>query len=375
MTSPRRFLVRMIFFLVPVAGIAIFLRSALERAFLANPFLNSLIFAVLLFGIGFIFRQVLSLRTDVDWLTNFKRPEPGLTMPRPPRLLMPMAAMLGDRTGRLAISPQSSRSLLDSISARLDEEREIARYLIGLMIFLGLLGTFWGLLETVSSVSEAIRTLIPENNDFAQLFLHLKEGLERPLAGMGTAFSSSLFGLSGSLVLGFLELQAGQAQNRFYNEFEEWLASQTKITSGGLNVEADASVPAYVRALLEQTAESLDNLQRTLAASESARGSANQIFAQLAGQLATLNDHLRAEQSVMLRIAEQQAELKPALLKVTGGGVDESSRGHLKNLDVQLGHVLQELNSGRQQLTQELRNEIRLLTRTIAAVADGERKG
>ncbi|MCW5731265.1 MAG: flagellar motor protein MotA [Alphaproteobacteria bacterium] len=379
MTRPQRFLTRMALFLAAVAGVSALLFMPMQRAFLANPLLNGLILLVLLFGIGFIFRQVFLLRTEVEWLNNFRRPEPGISLPPAPRLLAPMAAMFGDRNQRISFSTLSTRSLLDSISARLDEEREISRYLIGLMIFLGLLGTFWGLLETVSSVGETIRALAPESSDFGQLFAQLKSGLEHPLSGMGTAFSSSLFGLAGSLVLGFLDLQAGQAQNRFYNEFEEWLASQTKITRGGLAIEADASVPAYVQALLEQTADSLDNLQRTIARGEDARNSANHALLQLSERLATLGDQMRAEQSLLVRLAESQMELKPVLAKLAGaqdmGGLDEASRTHLRNLDVYATRMLEELREGRQQLSQEMRSEIRLLTRTIAALADEERKG
>lgn len=379
MTRPQRFLTRMALFLAAVAGVSALLFMPMQRAFLANPLLNGLILLVLLFGIGFIIRQVFLLRTEVEWLNNFRRPEPGIALPPAPRLLAPMAAMFGDRNQRVSFSTLSTRSLLDSISARLDEEREISRYLIGLMIFLGLLGTFWGLLETVSSVGETIRALAPESQDFGQLFAQLKSGLEHPLSGMGTAFSSSLFGLAGSLVLGFLDLQAGQAQNRFYNEFEEWLASQTKITRGGLAIEADASVPAYVQALLEQTADSLDNLQRTIARGEDARNSANNALLQLSERLATLGDQMRAEQSLLVRLAESQMELKPVLAKIAGsqdmGGLDEASRTHLRNLDVYATRMLEELREGRQQLSQDMRSEIRLLTRTIAALADEERKG
>ena len=185
---------------------------------MANPALNSLIITVLMLGIGYIFRQVLILKPEVAWLESFQTNRPASDAVAEPVLLAPMARMLGERKGKLSLSALSMRSLLDGIDARLDETREISRYLIGLLIFLGLLGTFWGLLGTVSAVGDVIGSLSVEGGDIGMMFGNLQQGLQAPLTGMGTAFSSSLFGLAGSLVLGFLELQASQAQNRFYTD-------------------------------------------------------------------------------------------------------------------------------------------------------------
>jgi hypothetical protein len=273
----------------------------------------------------------------------------------------------------------SLRSLLDSISSRLDESRDISRYLIGLLIFLGLLGTFWGLLQTIGAVGLTIRSLSVDSSDFATLFNTLQTGLEAPLAGMGTAFSSSLFGLAGSLVLGFLDLQASQAQNRFYNDLEEWLSTHTRLSSGGGIGDGDQSVPAYVQALLEQTADSLQELQRTMARGEDSRSSANATLLDLSEKLAVLTDQMRAEQSLMVKLAESQMELKPVLQRLASageggqGGLDDASRNHLRNLDVYVMRLLEETREGRNQLSQDMRAEIKLLARTIAAVAEGER--
>ena len=210
MTQPQRYLTRMTVFVVAVIVVAGALYAPLERAFLANPVLNGVILGVLVLGIGYVLRQVVQLKPEVDWLEMYRRNEPGLSVQRAPTLLAPMATMLGERGDRhMSLSALSMRSLLDSISSRLDESREISRYLIGLLIFLGLLGTFWGLLETVASVGATVKGLSASEGDFQALFANLQEGLAAPLSGMGTAFSSSLFGLAGSLVLGFLELQAG----------------------------------------------------------------------------------------------------------------------------------------------------------------------
>ncbi|HYM04414.1 MAG TPA: flagellar motor protein MotA [Stellaceae bacterium] len=380
MTGPRIFLTRMAVFLAVAVAIAAALNGPLFRAFQTNPALNGLIGAVLLVGIVYIFRQVFQLRADAAWLNHFRRAEPGLTVEAPSRLLAPMAAMLRERQGRISLSTLSSRSLLDSISARLDESRELSRYLIGLMIFLGLLGTFWGLLLTVSSVGDTIRALAPGGNDLAKAFDDLKHGLEQPLGGMGTAFSTSMFGLSGSLVLGFLDLQAGQAQNRFYSELEEWIASVTRLSSGAGPAEGDgASVPAYVQALLEQTADSLENLQRIMARTEESRTSANTALLQLAERLAVLSDQMRSEQDLLVRLAESQIEMRPLIARLAQaqdtGGLDAASRNHLRNLDVYMGRLLEETVEGRNQLVQELRSEIKLLARTVAVATEDARKG
>ena len=378
MTRPTRYLVRMAFFLFAVSLVIATLFGNLASAFEQNPGLNGLILAVLVLGIGYVIREVWKLRTEVDWIEAFRSAEPGSSVQRPPVLLAPMATMLSERQGGLTLSTLSTRSLLDSISARLDEGRDMSRYLIGLLIFLGLLGTFWGLLETVSSVGLTIGNLNVGAGDFASVFLSLQSGLEAPLSGMGTAFSSSLFGLAGSLVLGFLDLQASQAQNRFYMDLEEWLSSVTRLSTGSALSEGDQSVPAYVQALLEQTADSLENLQRTMARSEENRSSSNATLMQLAERLATLTDQMRSEQDLLVKLVEGQMELKPVLSRLAAvredGGLDQASRNHLRNLDVYVMRLLEETAEGRNQMTQELRSEIKLLARTIAAIAEEERQ-
>src|SRR6266704_6123313 len=225
LSSPRIFLVRMLVFLVLCALVMVVLYKQLVVAFFANPGLNALIGAVLLIGTILSFRQVLRLYPEVAWVNNFRISDPGLAVDRHPKLLAPMAAILGgERTGRMTISQQTMRHLLDSIATRLDEARDISRYMTSLLVFLGLLGTFWGLIETVGSVGNVIQGL-KVGGETGAVFDSLREGLARPLSGMGISFSSSLFGRAGSLALGFLDLQAGQAQNRFYMELEDWLST------------------------------------------------------------------------------------------------------------------------------------------------------
>jgi hypothetical protein len=380
MSRPQAYILRMAVFLVLVAVAAVLLHQTAIAAFMANPWLNGLILGVLVLGIGYAFRQVARLGPEVEWIESFRRNQPGLSIAEPPTLIAPMATMLGERRGRVVLSATAMTTLLDGIGSRLDEARETSRYMIGLLIFLGLLGTFWGLLITMASVSGVIQGLEIGQGDLATVFQDLKDGLAAPLTGMGTAFSTSLFGLAGSLVLGFLDLQAGQAMNRFYNELEEWLSSLTRLPSGVGIGDGDQSVPAYVSALLEQTAESLESLQRILARSEDSRRSADASLAQLAERLATLTDQMRAEQTVMLRLAEGQMDMRPILQRLTevsthAGGMDEASRAHIRNIDVALNRLVEETVNGRGELVEGLRSEIKLLARTVAAATDGRRRG
>jgi len=378
MTHPRRYLIRMIVFLAAVAAVAAALFAGMRDAFVSNAALNGLILGVLVLGIGYIFRTVLILTREVAWLEHFRAGQPAISNIPAPRLLAPMASMLGERSERFSLSAISMRSLLDGVGARLDESRDISRYMIGLLIFLGLLGTFWGFLQTIDAVSDVIANLSVGSKELGPVFDDLKAGLQAPLSGMGTAFSSSLFGLAGSLVLGFLELQAGQAQNRFYNDLEDWLSGQTRLASGALSGEADQSVPAYVQALLEQTADSLENLQRTLQRGEESRINANSGINELVEKLGTLTDQMKTEQNLMVRLAESQMELTPVLTKIEdtlarsaeGGGAADDMRTHLRNIDVHLARLLEDTANGRTELVQEVRTEIRVLSRTLAAIAE-----
>lgn len=383
MSFLKTYLFRMVAFLTAVAIAAAFIAPQLQDAFVANLWLNGLIILILVVGIAYSFIQVIGLRGEIYWLETLRRESRGglvfpgtLSQDTPPRLLGPMVTMIGDRAGRLSLSTMSMRTLLDTIQARIEESHEISRYVIGLLIFLGLLGTFWGLLDTVNAVGETIGGLSGGSGDAVALFEELKGGLQAPLAGMGTAFSSSLFGLAGSLVLGFLELNSAQAHNRFLNELEEWLSSVTKLGSGGgFTGEGEQPVSAYVHALLEKTADSLEQLQRTVARGEEDRAAVNQNLAALTERLSNLTDHMRTEQSVMLSIAETQASLKPLLSRIAdssdnGGGLDKATKGHIRNLDLRLERLSAEIAHGRDSAVEELRGEIRLLTRTLAAMAE-----
>src|ERR1700720_588309 len=379
MSQSRRFLIRMVLFLVLVTGLAALLGRPLVNAFMGNPAVNGVILGILIAGIVYIFRQVLSLDPELRWIEGFRNHEAGggdSADQAAPRLLGSMARMLEAQQGRrVSLSATSLQALLDGIASRLNETRETSRYLIGVLIFLGLLGTFYGLLETVRSVGGVLAALSGGGGDAARALAELKTGLETPLNGMSTAFSSSLFGLAGSLVLGFLDLQAGQAQNRFYNDLEEWLSTYTRLSSGGFGDGGDSSVPAYIQALLEQTADSLENLQRILTRSEESRIGANSALPALTDRLGTLSEHMKAGQMLMVRLAENQMELKPSLprpppIAENSLGQDDVLRNHLRNIEAYMARLSEDIVEGRTQATSELRGEIRLLARTIAALSD-----
>ncbi|MGB0551886.1 MAG: flagellar motor protein MotA [Alphaproteobacteria bacterium] len=376
MTRPRSYLVRMVLFLAAVLGAVFLLFLPLRDAFFANVVLNGVILGVLFIGIFHMFRLVFMLRPEFAWIESFRRDGLAVSSGRGPRLLAPMATMLGERSGdRFSLSTMALRSLLDGIATRLDEGRETARYFIGLLVFLGLLGTFWGLLETVRSIGDVISGLAVQGDAVQEVFERLKSGLQVPLAGMGTAFSSSLFGLAGSLVLGFLALQAGQAQNRFYNDLEEWLSGQTRLGGGGAVGDGDQTVPAYIQALLEQTADNLENLQRTLARGEDSRIDANRRIVQLTDNLGSLSESMRTQQELLLKFAQSQSELKTIFSALAEGQTnqgDDQAVTSLRSIDGHLARLLADQTSGRETAVQEVRSEIRLLARTIAALAEGE---
>jgi hypothetical protein len=305
LSSPRIFLVRMLVFLVLCALVTIVLYKQIVIAFFANPGLNALIGAVLLIGTILSFRQVIRLYPEVAWVNNFRIADPGLAIERYPTLLAPMAAILGrERTGRMSISQQTMRHLLDSIATRLDEARDISRYMTGLLVFLGLLGTFWGLIETVGSVGKVIDGL-KVGGDAGALFDTLKEGLAAPLGGMGISFSSSLFGLAGSLILGFLDLQSSQAQNRFYTDLEDWLASTVREYSGET---APAGSSGEIQAAVER-------LRLAMEEGGGSRGTSS-AMANLAEAIQGLVAHMRTEQQMIREWADGQGEQNREIKKL-----------------------------------------------------------
>jgi len=319
LASPQVYLWRMTIFLIIAAFVALILHQQIYNAFMANPGLNSVIIAVLFIGILLSFRQIFRLFPEIRWVNTFRVAEPGIEVERPPVLLAPMATLLGDRIGRMAISTHTMRSILDSIQMRLDEDRDLGRYLTSLLIFLGLLGTFWGLLQTVGSVAATIQNLDVSSSNTGVIFEDLKAGLAAPLSGMGVAFSSSLFGLAGSLVLGFLDLQAGQGQSMFYNDLEDWLSTVTDLDPELMEARGPGATTA------EDLRVAIERLSRTIqegkgAVTDQSTGGtqrATTAMANLAEGIQGLVQHMRSEQQVVRSWvegqSEQQRELKQLL--------------------------------------------------------------
>ncbi|GBQ90681.1 MotA/TolQ/ExbB proton channel family protein [Gluconacetobacter johannae DSM 13595] len=354
MTHPTTYILRIALFMAAVLLVAATLWRTLYSAFFNNPVLDGLILGILAFGIAWNVRMVLRLIPEVRWVETLRQPRAGLAQPTPPKLLAPMASMLAtrNRTDRLVLSTPAMQSMLDSLSSRLDEGRELSRYMTGLLIFLGLLGTFYGLLLTVGSIADVIGGLSVGAADLNVMFDQLKTGLAQPLHGMGTAFSGSMFGLAGALVLGFLDLTAGQAQNRFFNELEEWLAGLTRISPALANADgSEAGVPAYVQALLEQTAENLEKLQNLIARGEDGRIQQQALLGSLNERIGTMTDTMRASHALMQRMA------------------DDSAQGHLRGIEMLLTRMLSDMEQGRNQVSTDIRNDLRLLARTVAAAA------
>src|SRR6516165_11260306 len=299
LTSPRIFLVGMAAFLALVGFVVLILYKQITLAFSANPGLNGLILGVLAIGALFTFRQVIRLFREIRWVNSLTGPPTGGAAPTP-RLLAPMAVMLNAGAGARGLSTITTRAILDSIATRLDEGRELSRYLVGLLVFLGLLGTFWGLLETVHSISGVIDSM-KTGVDTKTMFDDLKTGLSMPIAGMSISFTASLFGLAGSLILGFLDLQAGQAQNRFYSEFEEFLASHVETAPV---IEAAPEAPAMVQPAIEH--------QRNAAA-----------IATLAEGIQALVGHMRTEQQQIRDWVDSQAAQQEDIGKLLRRLLDE----------------------------------------------------
>lgn len=305
LNTPGPFLRGMIIFLMLVAFLVAIIHRQLLSAFWTNPLLNGLIIAVLVVGILRAFGQVGRLYPEIKWVNAFRIADPGLSIEHKPVLLAPMATMLRDRRGQLSLSTTSMRSIMDSIGGRLDEARDTGRYLVGLLVFLGLLGTFWGLLETMQSVGKAIASLDTKQSDSVLVFEELKNGLAAPLRGMGTAFSASLMGLAGSLILGFLDLQASHAHNRFYNELEEWLSGITELTPAGAT--PDALMPQLVHSMQDMQ-RSIADLAQRVSATPAEGGEVNgAAVKELAVGIEQLVRQMRAEQKVVREWVDEQA--------------------------------------------------------------------
>jgi hypothetical protein len=348
----------------------------LRGVFLAKPVINGLVGLVFLFGIVICFLQLLQLLQSVRWIDDFVRRRPGHDQTTPPRLLAPLAALLRSRGAKMQISSSNARSILDSVGTRIDEQRDITRYIANLLIFLGLLGTFYGLATTVPAMVETIRSLAPQENETrVQVFDKLMSGLEGQLDGMGTAFSSSLLGLAGSLVVGLLELFVSHGTNRFYRELEEWLSTITRL---GFTAEGEVGASgdgAMIASALDGMVEQMEALQSLYTQSDIARAVVDDRLVELAVSVDRLVDRLEREDgqtALLARIADGQDRLATALaLPESGAHVDAESRMRLRSIDVQLLRILEEISAGRQESISDLRSDLAALTTAIRQLSRG----
>mgnify|MGYP000126720487 CR=1 FL=1 len=382
-TQPVRQIAVMLLCLVLVGAGVYVIFPKVAPVFLANPLLNGFIFFVFIIGVLACFWQVFQLSNSVNWIEGFVGETPGHEMVNAPRLLAPLAALLRTRGARMQIGSSSAASILDSVATRIDEARDITRYIVNLLIFLGLLGTFYGLATTVPAVVETIKSLAPQEGDTAVLiFSRLMNGLEAQLGGMGVAFASSLLGLAGSLVVGLLELFASHGQNRFYRELEEWLSSITRLgfSSGENEGSGDQGAAA---ALLEHFAEQMEAMQSLFAQSDVSRSLVDERLGELgnsidrmvqkmgqgAGNSETTNALLRVAEGQDRLIASLQAKEETA--EDVSPHVDAESRMRLRSIDVQLLRILEEMSAGRQESLSDLRTDLAALTKAVRAATEG----
>ncbi|MCH2163232.1 MAG: biopolymer transporter ExbB [Marinovum sp.] len=366
--------IRQVFLMLTALGLTlagVFL--ALPRVlpvFEANPYLNGFILFVFVIGVLACFWQVAQLMQSVRWLERFARGDDGSAL-RAPQLLAPLAALLGQRGRAMAISSSSARSILDSVATRVDEVREITRYIVSLLIFLGLLGTFYGLATTVPALVDTIRSLSPKEGETgAEIFGRLQVGLESQLGGMGVAFASSLLGLAGSLVVGLLELFAGHGQNRFYRELEEWLSSITRLGfASNESDEGGSSDQQFMVAVVDHLAEQMEGVQQMFTASDVSRSLMDEKIGTLADSVQRMTERLESQEpasTALARLAEGQERLLEVLENNVGGsGLDAESRMRLRSIDVQMLRILEEISAGRQESMAELRNDLSSLARSL----------
>lgn len=373
-TQPYRQVVLMLICLALVVAGGYLAYPSVSSVFLANPYLNGVILAVFIFGVLACFWQVLQLSSSISWIKRFLLEKGGNDRRTAPRLLASVATMLVAGGARMQISTSSSRTLLDSIAIRMDEARDITRYIVNLLIFLGLLGTFYGLATTIPGVVDTIRSLNPQEGESGvAVFGKLMNGLESQLAGMGTAFASSLLGLAGSLVVGLLELFAGHGQNRFYREMEEWLSTITRVGFASGEGEGGGLDQGVVATVLDHMVEQIDSLQDLFVKSEQAREESDARIDALMTTMIDLTNKMETTESPtepLTRMAASQERLLSMLTERFENDSDPEAKMRLRNIDVQLLKVLEEVSAGRQESLALLHRDMGQL---IQAVRAGQR--
>jgi len=372
-SRPRGQFLWMVSVLAAIMAVGVFTFARVQEIFVASIYLNGFIAFVFVTGVLACFWQMLQLRDSVRWIRRYVRTSEVDDVLKAPRQLASLAALLKTRGARMHINSSSARSILDSVATRIDELRDITRYIINLLVFLGLLGTFYGLATTVPAIVDTIGNLEPKEGETgADVFRRLQSGLQAQMGGMGVAFGSSLLGLAGSLVVGLLELFAGHGQNRFYRELEEWLSTITRL--GYASGDGDGgSEQGAISAVLDHMAEQMENLQTIFTQSDVSRSMVDENLGKVAGSLEKLTDRMDntdASTAALTKIADGQAHLVQLLenqanLGTGAGQVDAESRMRLRSIDVQLLRILEEMAAGRQETTSDLRSDIAALTNAV----------
>ena len=386
-SQPTRPTFLMVLVLIFVFVGAYLMFPSISPLFLAAPYLNGIIVGVFVLGICACFFQIISIARSVSWIEGFALDRSGYEFAEPPRLLLPLASLLKDSRTRTALNATSARSILDSVATRLDEARDITRYIINLLIFLGLLGTFYGLATTVPAVVETIRTLAPKEGQTAiEVFDKLMSGLETQLGGMGTAFASSLLGLAGSLVVGLLELFAGHGQNRFYMELEEWISSFTRVSVFSMGEDSMQESETSTLNLIEHTNFQIESLKNLIEQGEIDKQKTNKQIEELVdviSKMATVGASSPVGSSAQTALNTKSLEAlllsHSELVSVLTDQADDAStsdfesRSRLRNIDIQLARIHEELNAGRQDTLAELRSDIVELSNAILQLAESQR--
>jgi len=369
MTKTSKAIATMAVFTAVILVTGLCLMSGLSRAFTANPGLNTLIVVLLTLGVIAAFRQVVLVRRAIEWVETYRS---GATPTKPlPSILIPLSPALIKVGEKPSASPTTSRAMIDGVFARVDESRELSRYLMNVLILLGLLGTFWGLLETVAGIGSVMSGLSVGNGDLTEVFDKFKDGLKTPLVGMGISFSASLFGLASSLILGFLDLMAGRSQTRFCEELEEWLAGTHSVEQPEI-VTANVTVaPArYQEALVQNLAEQLERLHRTFKLQEEARVGERASMQSLAERFAAFDDHLKSQQALLVKLAELQQQVSPVLGKLSdklGNSNQETIEEHTRRIDLNLKDIGEKVSRSADTLATELREELKIIAKILAS--------
>lgn len=369
MKQPRVALALMATFTVVVIAAGISLSQGLVTAFSANSVLNAVILAILAFGTTVAFLQVRRLCSAISWLSAFREKRECATPL--PSMLAPLAPALGKGGELNPVTNHATRSMLDGVYARIDEGREVSRYLMNTLILLGLLGTFWGLLQTVSGISSVVGGLNVGDGDLKLVFDKFKEGLQTPLKGMGISFSASLFGLASSLILGFFDLTAGRVQSKFCEELEDWITSSSVSGSEESPAVATSVSPVrYQEAFIQNLADQLERLQKVFRQQEQSREAERVSVRNLSEGVSALDDHLKSQQSVLVKLAEIQQQVSPVLTRLSeklGGTNQETIEEHTRRIDLNLKEISERVSRSADTVASELREELKIIAKLLAS--------